>query len=142
MKVKACMTPSPVSVTADSSVATAARVMARNNVGALPVRGPGGKLCGMVTDRDLILRCVASGEDPASVPVGRVMTTRLVTASPEEDLVTVSQRMAKQQLRRLPVVENGNLVGMVSLADLSRQQDFAMEAAEALTEITRNVKKW
>ena len=142
MKVKACMTPSPVSVTADSSVATAARVMARNHVGALPVRGPGGKLCGMVTDRDLILRCVASGEDPASVPVGRVMTTRLVTASPEEDLVTVSQRMAKQQLRRLPVVENGNLVGMVSLADLSRQQDFAMEAAEALTEITRNVKKW
>lgn len=142
MKVKACMTPSPVSVTADSSVATAARVMARNNVGALPVRGPGGKLCGMVTDRDLILRCVASGEDPASVPVGRVMTARLVTASPEEDLVTVSQRMAKQQLRRLPVVENGNLVGMVSLADLSRQQDFAMEAAETLTEITRNVKKW
>lgn len=142
MKVKACMTPSPVSVTADSSVATAARVMARNNVGALPVRGPGGKLCGMVTDRDLILRCVASGEDPASVPVGRVMTTKLVTASPEEDLFTVSQRMAKQQLRRLPVVENGNLVGLVSLADLSRQQDFAMEAAEALTEITRNVKKW
>ena len=142
MKVKACMTPSPVSVTADSSVSTAARVMARNNVGALPVRGPGGKLCGMVTDRDLILRCVASGEDPASVPVGRVMTTRLVTASPEEDLVTVSQRMAKQQLRRLPVVENGNLVGMVSLADLSRQQDFAMEAADALTDINRNVKKW
>lgn len=142
MKVKECMTRDTITVTEDESAAAAARIMARHNVGALPVRGPQGSLRGIVTDRDLVLRCVAAGEDPALVPVGKIMTSRLATASPEESVFTAAERMAREQVRRLPVVENGRLVGLVSLGDVSRQQDYSMEAAAALTEISSNVKKW
>lgn len=141
MKVKDCMTPTAVTVSADESAAAAARIMARSNVGSLPVRGRGGRLCGIITDRDLVLRCMAAGEDPRHVPVGRLMTTRLAVASPEESVFTAAERMAREQVRRLPVVRDGRLLGMVSLADLSRREDYAMEAAAALTEISSNVKK-
>ena len=97
---------------------------------------------GIVTDRDLVLRCVASGEDPSHVPVGRVMTSRVAVADPEESVFTAAERMAQEQVRRLPVVERGRLVGMVSLADVSRLEDYSMEAAQCLTEISQNVKKW
>jgi len=142
MKVRDCMTPTAVSVTADDSAVTAARLMARRNVGSLPVRGAGGRLMGIVTDRDLVLRCMATGEDPNHVPVGRVMTSRVAVADPEESLFTAAERMAQEQVRRLPVVEHGRLVGMVSLADVSRLEDYSMEAAQCLTEISQNVKKW
>jgi len=141
MKVKDCMTPTAVTVSEDESAAAAARIMARSNVGSLPVRGRGGKLCGIVTDRDLVLRCMAAGEDPRRVPVGRLMTTRLAVAKPTDSVFAAAECMAKEQVRRLPVVEDGRLVGMVSLADISRREDFAMEAAAALTEISGNVKK-
>ena len=141
MKVKDCMTAAAISVAEDESVAAAARIMARQNVGALPVRGRGGRLAGIVTDRDLVLRCVASGEAANHVPVGRVMTTRVATVTPEDSVFTAAERMASEQVRRLPVVENGRLVGMVSLADVSRREDYSMEAAAALTEISRNVKR-
>ena len=141
MKVRDFMTPAAISITADESAAAAARIMARNNVGALPVRGPGGRLCGIVTDRDLVLRCLASGEAPGCVPVGRIMTSKVAFTTPEESIFTAAEKMGKEQVRRLPVVSDGRLVGMVSLSDVSRKEDFAMEAAAALTEISRNVKK-
>ena len=84
---------------------------------------------------------MAAGEDPKHVPVGRLMTTRLAVAGPEESVFAAAERMAKEQVRRLPVVEGGRLLGMVTLADLSRREDYAMEAAAALTEISSNVKK-
>jgi len=141
MKVKDCMTPTAVTVSEDESAAAAARIMARSNVGSLPVRGRGGRLCGIVTDRDLVLRCMAAGEDPRRVPVGRLMTTRLAVAKPTDSVFAAAERMAREQVRRLPVVEDGRLLGMVSLADISRREDYAMEAAAALTEISGNVKK-
>ena len=69
------------------------------------------------------------------------MTSRVAVAGPDESVFTAAERMAREQVRRLPVVENGRLLGMVTLADLSRREDYAMEAAAALTEISRNVKK-
>jgi len=141
MKVRDCMTPAAVTVTADESAAAAARLMARHNVGSLPVRGPGGRLMGIVTDRDIVLRSVAAGENPLNVPVGRIMTSRLTVVAPEDSVFEAADCMAREQVRRLPVVDGGRLIGMVSLADVSRQEDYAMEAAAALTEISRNVKK-
>ena len=141
LKVRDCMTRDIITVGEDESAAAAARMMARHNVGALPVRGRGGKLSGMVTDRDIVLRCVASGEAAEHTPVARVMTARVVSAAPDDNLFSAAERMATEQVRRLPVVEGGRLVGMVSLADVSRREDYSMEAAAALTEISRNVKK-
>ena len=141
MKVRQCMTSGAVTLSGDESAGAAARLMARSNVGALPVLGRGGRLIGIVTDRDLVLRCMASGQDANHVPVGSIMTSRVAVADPEESIFEASERMATEQVRRLPVVEDGRLVGMVSLADVSRLEDYSMEAAEALTEISRNVKR-
>lgn len=141
LKVRDCMTRDIVSLSEDESAAAAARMMARYNVGALPVRGRGGRLVGIVTDRDLVLRCVASGETASSVPVGRIMTSRVVAVDPADSVLRAAEIMAQEQVRRLPVTEGGRLVGMVSLADVSRQEDYSMEAAVALTEISRNVKR-
>ncbi len=141
LKVRDCMTRDIITVGEDESAAAAARMMARHNVGALPVRGRGGKLSGMVTDRDIVLRCIASGEEAEHTPVARVMTARVVSAAPDDNLFSAAERMATEQVRRLPVVEGGRLVGMLALADVSRREDYSMEAAAALTEISRNVKK-
>ena len=95
----------------------------------------------MLTDRDIVTRCVAAGEDPAAVPVERIMTRGPVCAAPEEEALAALAKMARRQVRRLPVVSQGRVVGMVSLGDLSRRRgDCGMEAAAALAEISGGVR--
>ena len=142
MNVKDCMTAQVIAVSPEESAAVAARLMARHNVGALPVRDRDGSLCGVVTDRDLVLRCMALEREPEKTSVSRIMTCRVKSVSPDLSLTQAADLMAKEQVRRLPVVEGRRLVGMLSLGDLSRREDYAMEAAEALTEISGNVKSW
>lgn len=141
MKVKDRMTRDAVAVAAEESAAVAARLMARCNVGSLPVCGEDGRLVGMVTDRDLVLRCMAMDEDPATFPVSQVMTARVAAVSPEDELAEAAVLMAREQVRRLPVTENGRLAGIVTLSDLGRGGDYAMEAAQCLGEISKNIKK-
>ena len=141
MQVKDVMTKDVVCVQPDETVATASRLMASRNLGVLAVCGKDGKLKGMLTDRDVVLRCVAADEDPAELKVKQVMTRRIVTVEPEDSLETASGRMAAQQVRRLPVVQEGKLAGMVSLADLTRQPELRMEVAEALCDICDPVRK-
>ena len=140
MDVKDCMNRNVIAIAPEESVAVAARLMARHNVGALPVRDRFGVLCGIVTDRDMILRCVALNRSPEQTTVSRVMTNRVAAVTPTTSLSHAAACMAKEQVRRLPVVEGRRLVGMVSLGDLSHRDDYAMEAAEALSEITANIK--
>ena len=141
MTVRECMSADVISVLAEESASSAAKLMARHNVGSLPVRSRDGHLIGMVTDRDLVVRCLAAGEEPSTLAVQDIMTSRLSWAAPDESAEAAAERMALEQVRRLPVVENGRLVGMLTLADLSRRRDYAMEAARCLTEISRNVKR-
>jgi len=141
MLVKDLMTPGAVTVEPGSSVALAAKLISRHNVGLLPVCSPDKRLRGVVTDRDIVLRCVAAEEDPAQTPVRDIMTRGCATLSPGDDCAEASRRMAAQQVRRLPVVEGGKVVGMLSLADLARSRRYDMEAAQALGEITENVVK-
>lgn len=140
MHVRECMNTHVISVSPEESVAVAARLMARHNVGALPVRARDGSLCGIITDRDMVVRCVALERPATETPVSRIMTDRVSTVQPTASLTQAADRMAKEQVRRLPVVEGRRLVGMVTLGDLSHRDDYAMEAAEALSEITANVK--
>ena len=139
MQVKDLMTSGVVSVEPGASAALAARLISRHNVGALPVCGPGGRLRGMVTDRDIVLRCVAPEEDPAQTPVRDIMTRCCASVGPEEDCRTAALLMSKQQVRRLPVVENGRVVGMLSLSDLARTRTLEPAAARALSGISNNV---
>lgn len=141
MDVKDCMNRHVIAVAPYETVAVAARLMARHNVGALPVRGADGVLCGIVTDRDMVLRCMALNRPAEQTAISRVMTNRVAAVAPEDSLSHAAACMAKEQVRRLPVVVGRRLVGMVSLGDLSHNDDYAMEAAEALGEITANIKE-
>ena len=140
MKVKDIMTPRVIRISPEESASVAARTLTRYNIGVLPVCGSDGRLCGMLTDRDIVTRCLAAGRRPEDTAVGGIMTTQLVAAAPDMDVSAAASLMARQQVRRLPVVEGRKLVGMLSLGDLSLREDYSMEAAEALTEISSNVK--
>ena len=139
MQVRDLMNPSVVSITPSGSASLAARLLSRHNVGSLPVCGEDGGLRGIVTDRDIILRCVAAEEDPAQTMVRDIMTRSCTAVSPHADCRQAARLMSKQQVRRLPVVEEGRLVGMLSLADLARSHRYDMEAAQALSEISENI---
>jgi len=139
MLVKSLMSGDVVSVDPQSSVETAAKLLSRHNVGMLPVCGPDQHLMGVVTDRDLVLRCVAPGEDPKNTPVRSVMSRGCVTVTPGAQCVHASALMARHQIRRLPVVEDGMLIGMLTLGDLAKSQRYDMEAAEALCDISENI---
>ena len=135
------MNASVVSVEPTSSAALAARLISRHNVGALPVCSEGKRLRGMITDRDIVLRCVAAEEDPAQTPVKDIMSRNCAVVSPDDDAREATRLMAARQVRRLPVLEDGRVVGMVSLGDLARSHRCDMEASKALSEISENVKK-
>ncbi len=139
MRVKDVMSQNIVSVETTEPVAAAARLMKERNIGSIPVRDEQGRLAGMLTDRDIVLRCVAAGRDPAKLEIFDIMSTGAVTAAPGEDVTAALSRMRAEQIRRLPVVEGDRLVGMLSLADVARTQRFDMEAAQALSGITANV---
>lgn len=139
MLVKDLMHTSVVTVEPSSTASLAARLLSRHNVGALPVCGSDRRLRGVVTDRDIVLRCIAAEDDPAQTPVRDIMTRYPATLSPGDDCREATRLMADKQIRRLPVVENGKLVGILSLSDLARSHRFDMEAAQALCEISENI---
>ena len=141
MNVSEMMSRDIVSVTPDESAVTAARLMFRHNIGAVPVCTEDGKLRGIVTDRDIAIRCVAAENDPEGTPVRDIMSKNMVYVSPEDSIKNASHRMACEQIRRLPVVSGGKLVGMLSLGDMAKCKAFDMEAATALCEISKNVRK-
>ena len=93
-----------------------------------------------VTDRDIILRCVAAEEDPLKTQVKDIMTRNCAVVSPDDDAREATRLMAAKQVRRLPVLEGGKVVGMVSLGDLAQCRQFDMEASKALCEISDQVK--
>ena len=141
MKVKDVMSTNVTSIAPNESAAVAARLLSRFNVGALPVCTKDGRLRGMVTDRDIVLRCVAADDDAQTVKVSDIMTRRIFSVDAQESVQSAAALMARQQVRRLPVEEEGKLVGMVSLGDFAKLHNFTMEAAEALSEISLNTKK-
>lgn len=139
MKLREIMTDTVVRINPEETVAVAARTLARYNIGMLPVCGGDGRLCGVVTDRDLVTRCIAAGKEPTRTTVREVMTSNVVSARQDMDTVAAAQLMGRQQIRRLPVLENGRLCGMVSLGDLASKEETTYDATDALSGISRNV---
>ena len=139
MQIRELMSKSVVSITPVESPALAPRLLTRHNLGMLPVCGQDGRLVGVVTDRDIVTRCLAAGQDPSRVPVEDIMTRELETLSPQEEGEAALARMAGCQVRRLPVVEEGKVVGVLSLADLARSRRYEAEAAQALCQISESL---
>ncbi|WP_163539499.1 CBS domain-containing protein [Gracilibacillus sp. YIM 98692] len=121
--------------TPDDSLQDAARLMKERNVGAIPVCGNNKELLGMVTDRDLAVRGYADNKQ-ASTAIKEVMSDHLYHVEPNADLQQASNIMAEHQVRRLPVVEQGKLVGILALGDLSLEDMSDQAAGQALEEIS------
>jgi CBS domain-containing protein len=120
--IRELMTESPATCEPSATVVEAAKVMANEDVGPVPVVQEG-RVVGLVTDRDLVVRVLAEGRDPSSTTIGEIASSDLVTVQPDSDLNEALQLMAQNQVRRLPVVDGDQLVGIVAQADIARAAD-------------------
>jgi CBS domain-containing protein len=139
-KIMEVMSDRPRAITPQTSVREAARLMEEEDVGSLPVVDQSTRLVGILTDRDITVRVVGRGSDPESTQVGEVASTDVVVLSPEHDLDEALAVMAREQVRRLPIVGGENqLVGMLSQADVARatKEKSTGEVVEAISQPPR-----
>jgi len=134
MRVKDVMSSNVECCSNQDSLQSVASKMETLNVGAIPVV-ENGQVVGMITDRDLALRGINQG---GNANASQVMSNNIVTIDCNASLQEASNLMAQHQIRRLPVVENGNLVGILSLGDLAVQEQSDESAGEALSQISQN----
>ena len=139
MKVRDIMTQHVIRIGRQEPAEVAARALTHYNVGILPVCGDDGRLCGLVTDRDIVTRCLAAGRAPEATAVSDVMTRQIVAARPDMEVSVAADLMGSGQIRRLPVMENGRLCGMVSLGDLAGDKESCIDAGAALRTISSNI---
>ena len=139
MKVEELMTRDPVTLGPESTCSEAARLMKREDCGSLPVVKDG-RLVGIVTDRDIVVRGVAGGKDLAQLAVSEIMTPGPTTVAPDMKAEDASKLMSEKQVRRLPVVENGRLVGILAIGQVARHES-ANAAGETLKEVSQPAAK-
>ena len=135
MKVKDIMTRDVATLNPEDTVERAAQLMKQYNIGAIPVC-KSEKIIGVITDRDIALRSVAEGENGRNQTVREVMSSNPVMINSETDVHDAARIMSERQVRRLPVVENNNIVGIVSLGDLAVESILQDNAGEALSNIS------
>lgn len=135
MNVRDMMTTSLITCESDDSLAVAARKMQENDIGCCPVVERD-KLVGLITDRDITVRAISKGMDPNSTMVADVMTRKVIMGEPDMSAEDAAELMGEHQIRRLPIVESGRLVGMVSLADLAIDLEEEEMLADVVTRIS------
>lgn len=120
------------------SLTAAAKIMRDINCGSIPVC-EGKKVVGMITDRDIVINCIADGKDCSQAHCHDYMTSDVITCSPDTEVHECSRMMADHQIRRIPVVENGELVGICAIGDLATINIHVNEAGEALSQISEQM---
>ncbi|MBD2898240.1 CBS domain-containing protein [Actinomadura nitritigenes] len=128
-KIRDIMTGSPTSVSPELDIVTVARAMRDEDIGAVLV-AEGDDLLGLVTDRDLVIRGLAAGGDPAQATIGGLASNVTATIGPDDSLDKAAQIMRERAVRRLPVLEDGRPVGIVSIGDLAIEKDSASALAD------------
>ena len=139
MRIRDVMTPNPNTVSPDDTIQTAARIMREEDTGAVPVV-TNGRVLAVVTDRDIVVRVVAEG-GAATGPVRDIASHDVVCATPEMSTREASELMSEHQIRRLPVVENGLLVGIVSIGDLAVKEGKDSRVGDTLQSMSEGVKE-
>lgn len=134
MKVRECMCNQVECVKPESTVCDVAKLMLNKHIGCVPVCNANKNIVGLVTDRDLILRTLACEKDIKHTPVSEVMTTNVYKTTPEADTKDASKIMCDCQVRRVPVVENEQLVGIITLGDLANNQNVSPEEVTVTVE--------
>ncbi|AFM42072.1 putative signal-transduction protein containing cAMP-binding and CBS domains [Desulfosporosinus acidiphilus SJ4] len=136
MKVSDVMTSTVDWAGSKTSVADAARLMKKDDVGSIPICD-NGKVVGMITDRDIVLNVVAAGKDYNTTLVQEIMSKNIVSVSSNQDVHEAADLMSQYQIRRLPVVDQGKLVGILAIGDLAIERIHVNEAGDALSDISR-----
>lgn len=139
LKVKDIMTKDVAYVQPGSTLTETAKLMQQHNVGSIPVCDQN-KVVGMVTDRDIVVRSIAVDKNPSQTPVSDIMTTGVKTVTPDMDMHDVAKEMASSQIRRVPVIENNSLVGIVALGDVASDAKYYTEVADTLSDISQPLK--
>jgi CBS domain-containing protein len=132
------MTAEPKTLGADMSAADAAGLMASFDIGVVPVMGPNDDLIGLVTDRDLVVRVIAGRKEARSVRLADIATKSVIAVTPDMRLSEARNLMAKHQVRRLPVLKAGRLVGIVSLGDVALADPSERAVGVALEEVSES----
>ncbi len=128
--IREVMTSNPATCKISDSARDAARAMSEGDFGAVVVTEDGGSVRGILTDRDIVVRAVAEGKDPASTEVREIFTTEPTTLSPDDSLDEAVEALREAHVRRLPVVEDSQVVGIVSIGDLAVARDEKSALAE------------
>lgn len=136
MKIRELMTKDVRTLKTEHTLQEAAQAMADLDVGIVPVCNQGDHLQGVITDRDIVVRAVAKGMDINTAKINDVMSPAVVTVTPEQSAQDAARLMADHQVRRLPVVEDGRLVGICAIGDLAVVGIHENEAGFALSEIS------
>jgi len=136
--VRHVMTETPKTLTSSMDAYDAAGIMASYDVGAVPVTDEDGSLLGLVTDRDLVIRVLAGRRDPHAVHLGDMATKTVVSVTPDTQLSTARDLMAEHQVRRLPVLKDERLVGILSLGDVALASASKRNVGEALEDVSES----
>jgi CBS domain-containing protein len=136
--VRHLMSEAPKTLSPERTVADAAGLMEQYDVGVIPLADRDGTLMGVVTDRDLVLRVLAKGRDPRETTLGDVATTNVVTTSPDTNVAEARELMSEHRIRRLPVVKDGRMVGILSLGDVAVADPSKRAVGEVLDEVSES----
>ena len=123
MKVKECMCSQVSSVKPETTLKDVAKIMQENHVGCIPVCDSKNSVVGLVTDRDLVLRGIACNKDTNTTPVSEIMTTNVYTVAPDAEVTEASKIMCDCQVKRVPVIDNATIVGIITLGDLANNEE-------------------
>ena len=139
MKVRQVMTSSVDWVSSDTSIVEVAKLMKKDDVGSIPIC-EGNKLIGIITDRDIVLKVIAVGGNSSNTLAKDIMSAKVISVTADQDVHEAADLMAKNQIRRLPVLEMGNLIGIVALGDLAIEKIHVNEAGDALSGISQGAR--
>ena len=141
MKVNECMSSKICYCTPDSTITEVSKLMCDNHVGCIPVCDDNKCVVGLITDRDIILRSIACDKEVSKTPVSECMTTKVCCCNPETTVEEATKLMSDNQIRRLPVIQNNKIVGILSLGDIANQKQISSNQVAQTIENICNCNK-
>lgn len=123
MKVKDFMIKNVCCATPDTKISDVAKMMSENHIGSVPVCGDNNCICGILTDRDIVLRGVACGKNVDSTPISDIMSCNVCSCDEDENIERAENKMAQNQIRRIPVIDNNKVIGILTLGDLAHYNE-------------------
>ncbi len=127
MRVKECMCSNIIKVEPEEKLSQVAKLMKENNIGCVPVCDNKNKVLGFITDRDIVVKCVANNQNCNNTQASDIMCKDVIKTTPDTDIEFASRVMEENQIRRLPVIEDDKIVGILSIGDLARNEEILTE---------------